>query len=397
MATPSVLAYTTSSVNRMPLSARRSVRFYAQLRQNLSYVGVEAISYTRASSGLARWRDGYRRLLGNNVARFEYDETGTNELGLLIEPARTNICLRSEDFSNASWVKTNVTVSANDAGTFDPKGGVTADLLTAVAGNATVIQDLGVVANAPKVFSVFLKRKTGTGNIQLTLDGGSTWNTITVSSVLWTRTPILQTLANPDVGIRIVTNGDEVWAWGAQAEDTASTMTSYIATVAASAARSADVLAYPISNPIALATKTLVWVEDGVSKVNHIHGSPFNSTTGEWSGTNPARIMEIVGFDRVLTSTEIAMVRSEVTGSYVTPEPVPTGENIIQFSQSVSAGNLSVVITHNLGNAGHKIYPTANWLTNISWSSKGPTQTTLNFNVGAPSSPPAVVEGSVEL
>lgn len=170
--------------------------------------------------------------------------------GYLSEGSNTNRCLYSEDFSNAAWVKSNVTVTANS--TTAPNGTTTADTLTATAANGTVIQDLGVVASAPKSGSVYLKRKTGTGNIDMTLDNGATWTTKTLTAA-WQRFDISQTLANEDFGIRIVTSGDEVYAWGGDVQTCYASVTgtnlttSYIATTSAAASRNEDFLtfAYP--------------------------------------------------------------------------------------------------------------------------------------------------------
>lgn len=154
---------------------------------------------------------------------------GTNEASI------TNLCIYSERHNNAAWVKTTTTVAANSVAA--PDGATTAETLTATAGNATTIQDLGSLSSATYTYSVFLKRLTGSGNVQLTLDGGSTWTTKTITTT-WARYDITQTLANPDVGVRIVTSGDAVYAWGAQTEVGAS-RTSYYPSVATPGVRAA--------------------------------------------------------------------------------------------------------------------------------------------------------------
>lgn len=147
----------------------------------------------------------------------------------VVKYAGENLALRSQSFDNASWTKTTTSTSADSIA--GPTGTTTADTLTASAGNGTTIQDLGVLASAAFCFSVWLKRKTGSGSIQLTLDGGSTWTTKTLTTK-WQRFYITQTLANPDCGIRIVTNADAVYAWGAQAEH-GTTPTGYVPTTSA--------------------------------------------------------------------------------------------------------------------------------------------------------------------
>ncbi len=165
-------------------------------------------------------------------------------LGYRVEPQVTNICLRSEQFDNAAWVATNVTKTADqDTG---PEGTLTADELSATAGNGTVLQTI-TAGNADYIFSVWLKRKTGTGDVDITVDGGTTWETKTLTSSYQRFETAEQTVTNPQVGIRIVTSGDEVYAWGGMVE-TGKILHDYIKTVGASVTKLADDLSYPNTN-----------------------------------------------------------------------------------------------------------------------------------------------------
>lgn len=118
-------------------------------------------------------------------------DNSTGTPAVLLENGRTNFFLRSEDFTNASWVKTNATVTGNSIAA--PSLDVLADTLTATAADATVKQNAQTTSsNNGNVFSVWLKRKTGTGNIALEM--GSYSNVITgLSSSVWTRYSVKDT------------------------------------------------------------------------------------------------------------------------------------------------------------------------------------------------------------
>jgi hypothetical protein len=58
------------------------------------------ITFTRASGGSYVGADGLIKLAGVNEARFDHDPETGESLGLLIEEARTNLLLRSEEFTS---------------------------------------------------------------------------------------------------------------------------------------------------------------------------------------------------------------------------------------------------------------------------------------------------------
>jgi len=126
-----------------------------------------------------------------------------------------NQLLYSQLFSNAAWVKTNITLTATQT---DPSSGTEAFTLTAGAANATMLQSIALTDTLNRTFSIYLKRKTGTGDISITVDG-STYSVETTTGS-WARfDTTLSASGTVTAGIKIATSGDEVYAAWAQLED----------------------------------------------------------------------------------------------------------------------------------------------------------------------------------
>jgi len=83
------------------------------------------VTFTRASSATFYDKDGVLRTAASGVPRFTFDPVTEESLGLLIEESRTNLLLRSEEFNDAAWSKSNASVTAN--ATVAPDGTTTAD------------------------------------------------------------------------------------------------------------------------------------------------------------------------------------------------------------------------------------------------------------------------------
>lgn len=158
--------------------------------------------------------------------------------GLLVEMARTNVALWSNDLTNAAWAKTTATAALDQTG---PDGVVnSASSITATAPAATALQSI-VLASSARYQTAYVKRLTGSGAVSMTMDGGTTFTPVTVTGS-WTRvsTPT-QTLANPVVGFRLAESGDAIAVWGIQNEN-GTFATSPIVTTAAPVARAAALI-----------------------------------------------------------------------------------------------------------------------------------------------------------
>jgi hypothetical protein len=168
--------------------------------------------------------------------RFDYDAALT-ALGLLLEGARTNVVLWNRDLTNAAWTASNITPVKDQTGITGVAS--SASKITATAGNGTILQAI-TLASSARFQTAYVKRVTGTGVIEMTMDNGTTWTPITVTAD-WTRVSIpTQTLANPTVGFRIATSGDAIAVDMVQ-NSNGTFATSSIWTTAAAVTRAADV------------------------------------------------------------------------------------------------------------------------------------------------------------
>jgi hypothetical protein len=83
------------------------------------FANTEAVdprfTVTRASTATCIGKRGFRITVPANQPRIHYDAFTGKCKGLLGEQATTNTALHSNDFTNAAWVKSNCTVTANNA------------------------------------------------------------------------------------------------------------------------------------------------------------------------------------------------------------------------------------------------------------------------------------------
>ncbi len=201
-----------------------------------------------ATSNTTRYNSGY------------YDTTGYHafsQQGVLLEGASTNDLSKSEEFEHGDWTKTNITADDTDAGSTAPDGAAQTSSLTATAGNGTLVQSFADAGANVYTASVWIKRKTGSGTINLRANSGDGYTAITATSE-WTRHKVTSSaLANPDFDLQIVTNTDAIYIHGAQLENLPLAF-SYIPTTTAALTRNKETLEYKTSGNRSAAVESMV-------------------------------------------------------------------------------------------------------------------------------------------
>lgn len=256
------------------------------------------ITFTRASSATRFNSAGTLVTMTTDQPRFDYDPVTLAAKGLLIEEARTNLCLQSETLQTtwspaASSVSINATVAPDGATTGDKlvEDGATSthalqQFLT--FSNATAYTMTGYFKAAERSWCwMFLPAAafTATSGAYFNLGAGTVGSTIstgvtaTIQAIgnSWYRCSITKTstaAASGNTGFGIATadnvnsyagdGASGISAWGMQLEAGAFP-TSYIATTTAAATRAADVATITTLTPWFNATEGTVAAEFSAS------------------------------------------------------------------------------------------------------------------------------------
>lgn len=202
---------------------------------------------SRGSTAYAFGSDGLLKSFANDVARLAYDPTTLACLGLLQEATAINALTYCRDGSNAAWTKTTMTAALTATGIDGAANSATR--LTATSSNAR-LSHTHSVGGTPYVFSVWLRRVTGTGAIKISADNFGTTSTVTLTSA-WQRFEISSSSGAGVVGIQIDTSGDVIEMDFAQCE-LGSVASSPILTTSSTVTRQGDALSYvPTGLPMA--------------------------------------------------------------------------------------------------------------------------------------------------
>ena len=137
---------------------------------------------------------------------------GSGAVGISVFGAHTNILLHNRDLTNAAWVKgATATVAKDQTGADGTANGASRLTGGAVTATNTVLQTV-VSASAARYATAWVKRLVGTGTIEMTTDGGTSWIDVTsqISATYAQITIPVQTVTNPVTGFRITTSTDAI-------------------------------------------------------------------------------------------------------------------------------------------------------------------------------------------
>jgi hypothetical protein len=216
----------------------KASKLYSQLPQD----GSGDFVVTRATTAFRTNENGILESVASGVPRLDFP-IGSGCPSLLVEPAATNLILRSEEFNDVIWVKNTTTVTANAE--VAPNGATTAETMTASTVDSRVEQTT-VLGAGTYTFSVYVRliaqTTAGVMRLQVNTDGSNVSVNFTPTTQ-WQRVTATVTAVTGVTAVRIrgLTFVGTIAIWGAQLE-TGSVATSYIPTVAATATRNADVI-----------------------------------------------------------------------------------------------------------------------------------------------------------
>ncbi len=420
--TTNVIPYVQINVTgagAVDMTIRIGMPQYEQTSYATSVIATTSVAVTRnadlyniKTSGTYFDSSGTLQYATTGVARTNYTYNGSSWVnsGTLIEAAATNLVTYSTAMTNAAWIKGSVT--ATGAAATAPDGTVSMNQITATASSntSTIYEAATISASTNYTLSCFVKAGTvpyitlqladnianaagvyiHLSDMTLTANAVGTGSLVSssiqnvgngiyrvVATVTFSSVPNAQ-----NFGMHLidtiggnVTSGEYAYIWGAQLESGAN-LTSYVPTLSASIARSADVFSETLSGTYFDSSGTLQYATTGVARTNYTYnGSSWvNSGTliepaatnlikystaltqsGFWGGIN-ATVTPGAGTGLDGTTSATSIIESSTTaqhyltgpGTTVVASAVYTGS--VYVKQIGSARNFKFTFTDGGGN-----------------------------------------------
>lgn len=267
--------------------------------------------------------------------RFDYNPATLVARGLLIEEARTNLALYSQDISNAVWgVFSTGAAKIGVAAATSPDGTLNAYEITTGTGGgpfngaSAVFQSVPVVNAVTYTASLWVRAKTGSATLRFGMQVGSSFDTgdVTVTTD-WQRLTISGLTVGSGTGnfsIRSTLAGVSatVYIWGGQFE-AGSFATSYIPTAASAVARSADSATMTGTNFSSWYNQT-----QGTFVVNGLRDNDANGARliNVWNGTLSEKIE--INFANSARASGVVSVASVTQAGFLTSNgTAPANQN----------------------------------------------------------------------
>jgi hypothetical protein len=310
-------------------------------------------------------KDYIKTIERENIPRLDYSNGSCPSI--LVEPQRTNLLLRSEEFDNSYWTKLNGTIIVNDI--IAPNGAMTVDLFTKTSGVnsvASVLRTAPYSTTGIHTLSVYIKPKVG-NVVLLRLDGGTnsanslfnfTTKTFTntganvISSAYkelpngWFRLSVTGNVTNISTPIDVCNlfgnpAGDAMWIWGAQLEE-GTFKTSYIPTYDTTVTRTNEGLS--LSD---LTTNSIVSATGGTWFIHLLDNIPITKT----NSTSTDRGIFIA--DSSAGTTNSINIRRLTNGTLKRVEIAKAiGGSTTGNIYTTTSDEVKLVIRYNIGVAG---------------------------------------------
>ena len=282
-----------------------------------------------------------------NIPRLDYSLGSCPNL--LLEPQRTNLALRSEEFDNSTWFKTaGIVVTPNAL--ISPSGVLNADYIQFGASNRLISQTTSLGIGVVSTGSIYIKGTAGE-TIALGVGGLDTLFTLNGN---WQRIEATKTSVNAVFNINTFggATARNIYLWGAQLEAGAYA-TSYIPTTTASVTRNSDVVNKTgISSLIGQTEGVIYW--EGISTIQtDILGTNRSTVNGIYITKGSGNLFRIFIYNssNVITLTDTIIRNSNTkiaisyksgnTSLFVNGVKVATSSDSLTFNASLDAIRLN--------------------------------------------------------